>query len=283
MGGINVEEDSEFTLFREDKPIKKYPVNFWKSIIENHYLMEFAGIDFGKDLGFENGVNYSLELSKGSVSAMHRPEIVCKNGCLKISFTGSSKEEVIPVRHSRTNVAYFRSLLRRNGSCGEIRFYYNHKPGQLGFGIDPKVLLEEDGVVIKEVKPTLTEENGILVLVADFEETPANPEKQYSIVIPEGTLISQEGIITLNQRNVLSVNGTTDIQEIDDTDMAVNIEKGILTLNGIEKGTHTAVFSLDGKQIHSAVSEGSTVEIPVLDTGIYILKVGERVQKINVK
>ena len=74
---------------------------------------------------------------------------------------------------------------------------------------------EGKGTVVKEVVPTVRNENGQWLLVADFDGFPLAAETGYSVVIPEGTLITKDGDVVVNRRNVTSVGNTTGIEGVE--------------------------------------------------------------------
>ena len=74
-------DGAALTLLREGIPVGTYPCKAsWD------WDLGYAGVDFGERMKFEDGVRYSLMLPEGSVSSLHRPDILNREETL--SFTG---------------------------------------------------------------------------------------------------------------------------------------------------------------------------------------------------
>ena len=87
---------------------------------------------------------------------------------------------------------YYKSL----DVLGEVKFYYD-RPIALSANPIIKLNIENENLTVKEVVPTISEENGDWVLAADFENIPLISEKGYTIIIPEGTIVSKEGDVVV--------------------------------------------------------------------------------------
>lgn len=198
-------EGNSITLLREGIPVRTYPCD-----VSWDWDLGYAGIDFGYRMKFENGVHYSLLLPKDAVSALHRSDITNEKAI--VNFIGGYTEPVKPLTYS------WCSLFDHHPSdkLNEVIFYYD-QPVMLSE--IPVVQLceahEGKGTVVKEVVPTVRNENGQWLLVADFEGFPLAAETGYSVVIPEGTLITKDGDVVVNRRNVTSVGNTTGIEGVE--------------------------------------------------------------------
>lgn len=198
-------EGNSITLLREGIPVRTYPCD-----VSWDWDLGYAGIDFGYRMKFENGVHYSLLLPKDAVSALHRSDITNEKAI--VNFIGGYTEPVKPLTYS------WCSLFDHHPSdkLNEVIFYYD-QPVMLSE--NPEVQLceahEGKGTVVKEVVPTVRNENGQWLLVADFEGFPLAAETGYSVVIPEGTLITKDGDVVVNRRNVTSVGNTTGIEGVE--------------------------------------------------------------------
>lgn len=127
----------------------------------------------------------------------------------------------------------------------EVIFYYD-QPVMLSE--NPVVQLCEGhvGTVVKEVVPTMRNENGQWLLVADFDGFPLAAETGYSVVIPEGTLITKDGDVVVNTRNVTSVGNTTGIEGVE----ASTNSDHIYTLQGVrlQRPPKQGVYIQNGKK-----------------------------------
>ncbi len=265
--------NSELTLFREDIPIKKYA-----SDVSWDWNLGYAGIDFGEPTNFEAGVKYTIKIPEGCVSALHRSDIT--NEEFSVSFIGGYNE---PVRQIQF---VWCSLYDDHPSdvINEVRFYYDRP---VSLCVNPRVQLynETDKIVVKEVVPTLSEENGKWILTADFQNTPLIPEKGYTVIIPEGTLVSTDGNVIVNSRNSTSVeNGnTSDICNIRSSETAINVKNRIITINNADENSKIRLFSLDGKTVYTAKPANGTASFSVPKSGIYLLSTNGKTQKITIK
>ena len=85
---------------------------------------------------------------------------------------------------------------------------------------------------MKEAEPTIAEENGMHVMTVDFDDTPLMPEKGYTIVIPEGTLISGSGGIAVNPQSVMEVPGVSGIKGTESAGCSVHAANGAVAIGG---------------------------------------------------
>ncbi|MCC8117330.1 MAG: hypothetical protein LIP09_01070 [Bacteroidales bacterium] len=232
-----VDPDAKATLYREGEPVREFSFNVtWDWDLGQAY------VDFGETLNFENGINYSLVLPAGSVSAQYRMDIT--NLEAVINFVGGYTEPLPTIDY------VWCSLFTDHptDNLGEVSFYYK-QPVMLAENPEVQLWIEEDNELVKSVVPTLVEEDGKWVLTADFEETPLIPEKGYTLVIPEGTLISASGDVVVNYRKATNVPGIS---------------------SGIESITEDAVsdiYSIDGVLVKRSATEEDFQNLP---EGIYI-------------
>ena len=140
---------------------------------------------------------------------------------------------------------------------------------------DPKVQLwyGDNSEMVKEVVPTLTEENGQWVLKADFEKTPLTSEKGYTIVIPYGTLISANGDVVVNSRRTVNVGDATGISQVGNDALLLRTTKGGISLTGLPTNTN-----ITGKVVYSETPNAANVTVP-LNNGLYIVKIGNALSR----
>lgn len=157
-------------LLREGVPVREYYCD-----VSWDWNLGYAGIDFGENINFENGVRYSIQLPAGSTSALYRTDIVNKEAI--VNFIGGYTEPVKPIQYT------WCSLFDNHTTdvLGEVKFYYD-RPIALSANPIIKLNIENENLTVKEVVPTISEENGDWVLVADFENIPLISEKGYTIL-----------------------------------------------------------------------------------------------------
>ena len=262
-------ENAKAILLREDVPIREYDCD-----VSWDWNLGYAGIDFGEKINFENGVRYSIQLPEGSVSAMQRPDIV--NEKAEVCFIGGYTEPMEPILYS------WCSLFDNHPTdvLGEVRFFYDQP---VALSANPLVQLYNESAIVKEVVPIISEENGKWILTADFENTPLVPEQGYSIIIPEGTLVTKDGDVIVNQRNVMSVENTSDIEGIDNAKITINVNHDTVTIKQTARQSDIRLFSLEGEMIVSTRTSEENISIPVPSVGIYLLSINGNTYKITVK
>lgn len=264
-------ENGKAILLREGVPVREYDCD-----VSWDWNLGYAGIDFGKKINFENGVRYSVQLLAGSVSALYRPDIV--NEEAEINFIGGYTEPVKPIQY------IWCSLFDHHPTdvLGEVRFYYD-LPVALSANPTVQLYIEKENLIVKEVVPTISEENGKWVLIADFENTPLVSVEGYSIIIPEGTLVTKEGDVIVNQRNVMSVGNNSGIVVIENPDPIITVNNRIVRIKQAVKGSDIKLVSLDGKLVYNANASIEDISIYVPAAGIYLLSLNGKTYKIAVK
>ncbi len=264
-------EGRKAILLREGIPVREYNCD-----VSWDWNLGYAGIDFGEKINFENGVRYTVQLPAGSTSALYRPDIVNEN--VMVSFIGGYTEPVKTIQY------IWCSLFDNhpNDVLGEVKFYYD-RPITLSSNSIVQLKIEEDNIIVKDVVPSISEEDGKWVLVADFDNTPLIPEKGYTIIIPEGTIISKEGDVIVNQRNVMGVGNSSGIAEIVDREVAISTSHGVITIGQIVKGGDIKLFSLDGTMTYNTKTSEGNISISVPTSGVYLLSINGKTYKIAVK
>lgn len=266
-------ENKKAMLLREGVLVREYDCD-----VSWDWNLGYAGIDFGERIHFENGVRYSIQLPEGSVSALYRSDIV--NEKAEVSFIGGYTEPVTPIRY------IWCSLYDQHPTdvLGEVKFFYDQP---IALSADPIVQLyiENEDLMVKEVVPTLSEENGKWVLIADFENTPLVAGKGYSIIIPEGTLVTKDGDVIVNQRNVMSVENPnpSGIAKNENKESTISIDHGLITIKQAAKRSDIKLFSFEGKMINRTITSDENVSIPIPTSGFYLLSINGKTHKIVIK
>lgn len=258
-------------LLREGVPVREYYCD-----VSWDWNLGYAGIDFGENINFENGVRYSIQLPAGSTSALYRTDIVNEEAI--VNFIGGYTEPVKPIQYT------WCSLFDNHTTdvLGEVKFYYD-RPIALSANPIIKLNIENENLTVKEVVPTISEENGDWVLAADFENIPLISEKGYTIIIPEGTIVSKEGDVVVNQRNVMEIGSSSGIVEIENREVSINSANGVISIGQIFKGCNIKLFSLDGTMIYNTKTSEGNVSISVPTFGVYLLSINGKTYKIAVK
>lgn len=263
-------DSSEAILLRNGIPVRICPLT-----VSWDWDLGYAGVDFGEQISFEDGVGYTLRLPQGAVSALHRPDIT--NNEAEVSFVGSSKK-------AEKSLDYvWCSLYDHHPTdvIDSVLFYYD-QPIILS-GKPAIQLIMDDSIVVKEVAPTLTSQNGMWILAADFESTPLSPARSYSVVIQEGTVVTPDGDVVVNSSNATKVDTSTGLQRADTTPIHMTTRGRSIELSGLSLGTAVGLFKADGSIVASRKAKTGPLLIHAPEPGVYIIKVGSTAQKILVR
>jgi hypothetical protein len=164
----------------------------------------------------------------------------------------------------------------------EVKFFYDN-PIALSANPIVQLVILEDNLIVKEVIPSISEENGEWVLIADFDNTPFIPEKGYTIIIPEGTLVTKDGDVIINQRNAIAIESNSSIDNIENKEVSVSCDNRVITIEQIAKKCDIRLFTTDGIMINSSKSYGENVYICAPTAGIYLLSINSKIYKIAVR
>ncbi len=271
---IETIEGSEMTLLREGVPVRNYPcISSWDWDLGLAWV-ELAEI--GEKMTFEKGVRYTLRMPEGVVSSLYRSDIV--NAAAEVSFIGGYTEPVEYLHY------VWCSLYDNHPSdvLNEVRFYYDRA---IVLAENPTVQLceESSGNVVKTVVPTLSTSEGRWVVTADFEGTPLEAGKGYSIVIPEGTIISEDGDVVVNTRNVMEIDRNGSVSAIETDAPIVKTQRGLITIENAAHGAAVNAFTTAGKLIYSTVANTDPIAIPIATAGIYVVSIDGIAHKVAVK
>lgn len=264
-------EGGKAILLRQNVPVREYDCD-----VSWDWDLGYAGINFGETIHFEKGIMYSVKIPEGNVSALYRPDIVNKE--VEVHFIGSYTEPMRPVQY------IWCSLYDNHPTdvLGEVKFFYD-QPIVLSANPIVQLFIENKNLIVKEVVPSISEEDGMWVLIADFGDTPLDFEEGYSIIIPEGTIVTKDGDVIVNQRNVMTVGDSSGISDIESTEHDIEVANGIISIYNTSKGKDVTLYSLDGKTVYNANSNGGAMSIPVEATGIYLLSIDGTTYKIAIK
>lgn len=199
-----------YILYREGVAVREIPARVtWDWDLGQAYP------DVQEKMNFEQGVHYTLTLPAGSVHAMYRDDIV--NEEVSFNFVGGYTEPIEPLTYVWCSL-----FTDHSNVLNEVTFQYN-RPVKLGD--NPVVQLWcDDTELLKEVPAEIEADANCWLLKADFGGFEMTGEKGYSLVIPEGTVIAENGDPVVNPRNTMAVNGCSGIESI----QADNSEDSIL-------------------------------------------------------
>ncbi|MDO4161297.1 MAG: T9SS type A sorting domain-containing protein [Prevotellaceae bacterium] len=257
----------EALLYREGVAVRSLPLSVtWDWDLGQVRIAE------GSEINFEDGVNYTLVLPEGSVSAAYRQDIT--NLETRIDFTGGYTEPMPSVSY------VWCSLFGESdvSVVGEVSFYYN-----MAIMLSPDAslqLCDTDYNVIKEATATLSEADGQWIVTADFGGVEVG-DGGFVIVIPEGTVISATGDVAVNSRTSVPFSGTTGIDGTVCKGFSMTCNAGRLNISGIS-GIDVSLFTVDGKSIGIYnTGNQSSLSIDLPHRGIYLVKVNGKSYKVS--
>lgn len=265
-------EDGEILLYRKDVPLKKYPV-----YVSWDWNLGYAGLDFGETVNFEKGVEYTVKLPEGCVSALHRSDIT--NEEASVSFIGGNDNPIVPIQHVWCSL----SDNHPSGTLKEVKFYYN-RPVMLSLNPVIKLCDDTDNQIVKEAVPTISKEENQYVMTVDFDTFPLETEKEYAIIIPEGTVVTAHGDITVNERQ--EIRFTRMMSGVDaarSNSIKIAGADGTITVSNAPEGAIVQVFTPDGKVVSSEKAKTEPLTIEGLSRGIYIVRTGGIVRSVLLK
>lgn len=257
-------------LYREGVEVRKYPIySSWD------WDMGTVTVSFGKELCFEKGVNYSLVLPEGTVRGYWRPDITNKE--VVLNFVGGYTEPQPGLYYVWCNLP---SCIV-DGKLGEVVYHYDQAVLLSPYPV-VQLRLADNSQVVKEVTPTLAEEDGLWVLRADFGQTPLTSEKGYMVVIPEGTLVTADGDIAVNPRNTVRLDGATGLPSLSASVPAIAPAAGGIAVDGLAPGTPVSVYRADGT-LHFSTRAATSSLLVRAGKGAYVVALPGLTAKVLVE
>lgn len=173
--------EPKFSLYREDEKIAELPAQVsWDWYLGQAYPV------FDEYMTFDKGVNYKLVLPAGSVSSLYRDDIV--NDEVVVNFVGSYTDPMLPFTYTWCSL-----YTDHSGVLGEVSFRYD-RPIQVADGAKIQLWeIDPEHKIIMEVTPWLNTDVNCWLLMCDFGGYQRDDEWGFSIVIPEGAIISADG------------------------------------------------------------------------------------------
>ena len=264
----NATADVKMYLYREGKLIMSFPVTS-----NNDYNIGTAWAHFGRYLNFEKNVHYTFLLPEGFVRATHHNEIF--NVESRCDNLGEYDNTFRPILHSALRIPSA-SLT----SLGTVLIDYD-TPVQLA--PEAKLqLVDAGGSVLKEAVATLSDDGGVYTVEADFGSYALDTQRDYSVCIPEATVVGTSSDITVNQRTLVPLStATLSVDNLKACEPKVEKRGSTLYVNGVERGSHIAVFNANGILIASATSNATTFSISLPQADLLIVKAAGKVFKLK--
>lgn len=197
----------EFILYREGVAVRTYPAD--PSCGDWDLGCARPLFETGDKIKFENGVHYSLVLPAGSVCTF-REDITNEEAVL--NFVGSYTEPVEQIRYEWCSLFDNPKI----EEIGEVSFRYNI-PVIVVENSKMQLYTADGTTLVKEADMFLDTSINCFVVKADFGGI-AIPEEGFTIVIPEGSIISDMGEIAVNPRHTITVGGSAGIKPVFVTD-----------------------------------------------------------------
>ncbi len=171
----------KFELYREDEKIAELDAQVtWDWNLGQAYPV------FNEYMTFDKGVNYKLVLPAGSVSSEYREDIT--NEEVVFNFVGAYTDASLPFTYTWCSL-----YTDHSNFLGEVSFTFDRP---IEIAEDARIQLYEiypTEQLIMEVTPWLTADANCWKLVCDFGGYHRDDEWGFTIVIPEGAVISADG------------------------------------------------------------------------------------------
>lgn len=260
--------EPEMTLYREGLPVRTFKANVgWDWNLGQAYA------DFGEKMNFEKGVHYSLVLPEGSLKPRFRTDIT--NEEAKVDFVGGYTEPMETINYVGCNI-----LDNKDGVLNEVRFFYNQP---IMLSPNAKIqLFGNNNKLIKEATPVLTKEKEQWVVSCNFGGVEVPHEGCY-IVIPAGSIISVNGNVVVNSKNVLSVTNPTGIGKVSNNDVGICVSGRQVIIDNAPLGETLSIYSVNGTKIANSLVSSSHIVLELPSEGIYIVSINGYVNKIVVR
>lgn len=195
--------EPEWTLYRNGTEVGRYPAHVgWDWDLGQAY------VDFGKEMTFDRDVRYTLVLPAGSVSSCYRSDIV--NREVRIEFVGGYEPAPEPPLTYDWCSIY---VDHPDGQIDKVWFRYS-RPISVAEG--GKVLLYEHDpyILVAEADAFVDTSINCFNLCADFKGFPLKPMKGYCFVIPEGTVMAEDGSGAVNLRQSSEFGDTSGVDSV---------------------------------------------------------------------
>ncbi len=199
-----------FILYREGIKIREIPAHItWDWDLGQAYA------DVKETMNFEHGVNFTLTLPAGSAHAMRRDDIV--NEEVSFNFIGGYTEPIPTLNYSWCSL-----FSDHSNVLNEVTFSYQTP---IRLSPDPVIQLwyADGSELIMEAPAYINENINCYAVSANFGGYEMTSEKGYSLVIPEGTVISDYGDPIVNHRCSIPVATSSGIDSLTEETLSAPI------------------------------------------------------------
>ncbi len=195
--GVRIPDSKHFIMFYweyETKAVGEPKFDLYRENEKIAELQAYIGWDwnlgqahpvFNEHMTFDNGVNYKLVLPSGCVSSRYREDIT--NDEVVFNFIGAYTDSSLPFTYTWCSL-----YTDHSNTLGEVTFTFDRP---IVIAEDAKIQLYEIAPtekLIMEVTPWLNTDVNCWQLVCDFGGYQRDDEWGYTIVIPEGAIISAD-------------------------------------------------------------------------------------------
>lgn len=174
--------EAKFELYRENEKVAELPA----SVVGWDWNLGQASPEFDEYMTFDKDINYKLVLPAGCVSSVYRDDIT--NDEVVINFIGAYTDPSLPFSYSWCSLFTDHSHI-----LGEVSFTFDRP---IEITPEAKIQLFEiypSEQLIMEVTPWINTDSNCWNLMCDFGGYHRNEEWGFTIVIPEGAVISADG------------------------------------------------------------------------------------------
>lgn len=261
-------DDAYALLYRKDKPIIKMSIECWNEDEAGGAICRLPKLRY-----FEKGIKYKAVIPKGSIHQYNREDIVNEEAVVNV--LGNSDHVFLPIEHSsmRTPSADLSSL-------GSVLVDYA-TPVQLA--PEAKLqLVDAEGSVLKEAVATLSEADGAYTVAADFGDYALDALRDYSICIPEATVVGTGSDITVNERTLVPLSAATlSVGEMKICEPKVERRGSTLYVSGVEAGSRVTVYNASGVLVGSATANTTAFSMPLPQADLLIVKTAGKAFKLK--
>ena len=263
-------DGGKITLYRENLPIATFPVTH----IYHDIYDTTADYIFPQKMNFEQDVRYSFTMPKGVYCEGHRKINKIYNAEANVYLKGNCGRTFNKIAYSWCSASD-----KRIERLGPVNLRYN-----TSIALAPNArlqLCEPDGVVLKEATASLNRQtDGSYMLAADFGGVDIS-KNDYVLCIPEATVVGTGADITINERNLIPLNGyVLSVDGVNVNRPSITLAGSTLRITALQQGDRISVCTIDGTQLLSATAANSIFTTTLPQKGLYIVRVNGRATKV---
>lgn len=263
-------DGGKITLYRENLPIATFPVTRICHDIDD----TFVDYIFPQKMNFEQDVRYSFTIPKGVYCEGHRKINKIYNAEANVYLKGNCGRTFNKIAYSWCSASD-----KHIDKLDEVNLRYN-----TSIALAPNArlqLCEPNGVVLKEATASLSRQtDGSYMLTADFGGVDIS-KNDYVLCIPEATVVGTGSDITINERNLIPLNGyVLSVDAAKTSQPSITLTNGTLRITALQQGDRISVCTSDGTQLTSATAAGSNFTTTLPQKGLYIVRVNGWATKV---